>query len=103
MRFIRDEEYVLEGAVNTGRAGGVELLYCYVFHETVQGESWKRRISRRAARYIIPQLERKVFDMTQMQKNAGSGSVPNPLWPSTTGNKSGGGRGNAPAAPSKGK
>ncbi len=29
-----------------------------------------------------------------------SGSAPNPLWPSTTGNKSGGGRGNAP---SKGK
>ncbi len=30
-----------------------------------------------------------------------TGTAPNPNWPSTTGNKSGGGRGNA--APGKGK
>ena len=75
------------------------MFDCYVFHGAVQGESAKGRLLRRAARYNIYHFKRKDFIMIKTLKN--TSTAPNPLWPSTTGNKSGGGRGNA--APGKGK
>ena len=93
-RLIRDDEHILE----RGIAGGVRrlrLFDCYVFHGTVQGIRLKRRLLRCAARYIIHHFQRKDFIMDNAFNN--TGSAPNPLWPSTTGKKSGGKRGNAPA------